>query len=193
MRVSLRTSLSPDECADALRAAIDPARFLKVFDTLSGASKPVIGSASAQRFTLVRRRRYRCSFAPVFYATLTRAPSGTVIAGTITLARPVAAMIALSAGATLLSPLACAAALGIMTIAGAAAQAEWTTSVWDGTGPFFLTFIPAGLATVAVAVVGRRLCRQDDEQFLTAFVVQQLHAEVVDAGQAAHRCVDKSS
>jgi hypothetical protein len=80
-QVALHSDVSISECLNRISNAIDAPRWT-VF-SLSGyqGSRPVLGTIEGARIRLEKRRYYRNSFAPYFYATLSEQEHGTRIEG----------------------------------------------------------------------------------------------------------------
>lgn len=80
-QVGLQSDISISECLNRISNAIDTPRWT-VF-SLSGyqGSRPVLGKIEGDRIRLEKRRYYRNSFAPYFYATLSEQEHGTRIEG----------------------------------------------------------------------------------------------------------------
>jgi hypothetical protein len=80
-QVALHSDISISECLNRISNAIDTPRWT-VF-SLSGyqGSRPVLGKIEGDRIRLEKRRYYRNSFAPYFYATLSEQEHGTRIEG----------------------------------------------------------------------------------------------------------------
>lgn len=80
-QVALHSDVSISECRNRISNAIDTPRW--TLFSLSGyeGSRPVLGKIDGDRIRLEKRRYYRNSFAPYFYATLSAQEHGTRIEG----------------------------------------------------------------------------------------------------------------
>jgi len=79
--VALHSDINISECLNRINNAIDTPR--RTLFSLSGyrGSRPILGKIEGDKIQLEKRRYYRNSFAPYFYATLSEQNHGTRIEG----------------------------------------------------------------------------------------------------------------
>jgi hypothetical protein len=155
-RWRFETTLTPEECAERLRPAVDG--YFKLFG-----GKPVVGRVNARGVSLRKRIGYNNGFQTLLSASFRRDGATTFVEGHAGMSLFAMAFMVFWCG-------------GVMSIAGRVVVSTLSGPNVDGVG-LELALFPLGMIAIAAAIVvfGRWLAR-DEAAFLISFLRRRLDA-----------------